>query len=197
MTALDSEPKPKAEAWTRAEEQASSLAEEWVRYRSRPPGTLREGRILCSSSLILGGLCALVAWTLEQHALSAVSIVQLSLSINFWRQPAYGWRRTLDIGSAMVFSIASCCMSFGCPAPYRTAAPLLYMAACATFLNAARSWLRHRSWVWWHVAFHCVATLGNLTLYVGLRLAPGTPPAARGSYLGQLGALLAISGPAV
>lgn len=139
----------------------------------RQPGTRREGRILCASSL---GCApgAILAWVLGLRGFAAVSVLQLGLSVNYWRRPEWGLRRNLDIGCALLLALAVFShWSSEAQCAYSSAARLGYTACFLTWSRATSAWAAERpSWVWWHACFHALIGSVNLVLAwgCGLRL---------------------------
>jgi hypothetical protein len=139
----------------------------------RPPGTHREGRILCASSL---GCApgAILAWVLGLRSFAAVSLVQVGLSVNYWRRPEWGLRRNLDIGCALLLALAVMLhWSSEAQCAYSAAVRLGYTACFLMWARATTAWAAERpSWVWWHACFHALIGSANLVLAwgCGLRL---------------------------
>ena len=139
----------------------------------RPPGTQREGRILCASSL---GCApgAVLAWVLGLRGFAAVSLLQVGLSVNYWRRPEWGLRRNLDIGCALLLALAVFFhWSSEAQCAYSSAARLGYTACFLAWCRATSAWAAERpSWGWWHACFHALIGSVNLVLAwgCGLRL---------------------------
>ena len=147
-----------------AASQASTAAKQ---KPDRPPATHAEGRILCGSSVVAGCPCVIVAWLYGHHLLSIGCAVQVILSVNFWREPAWGLRRSLDVGAAFVFVVGSGLLAMRCRRSRVVQG--VYVLSALLFLNACRLWLRRSAaWVRWHVAFHVVCAMANMLLYNGL-----------------------------
>eukprot|EP00966_Prymnesium_polylepis_P309482 7150957-Prymnesium_polylepis.2 len=64
---------------------------------TRPPATAAEGRILCATSVLFASPNVIYAWLCGERELALLALVQLVLSVNFWRAPEWGLRRILDI----------------------------------------------------------------------------------------------------
>ena len=142
----------------------------------RPPGTHREGRILCASSL---GCApgAILAWVGGLRSFAAVSLLQVGLSVNYWRRPEWGLRRNLDIGCALLLTLAVMLhWSSEAQCAYTAAVRLGYTACFLMWARATTAWAAERpSWVWWHACFHALIGSVNLVLAwgCGLRLSEG------------------------
>lgn len=136
-------------------------------FATRPPATMREGRLLCASSA-LSAPGAVIAWACGVRVFAAVSLLQVVLSVNYWRRPEWGVRRDLDVCCALLLSVAVLghwCSKCATATPIR----LCYSAAFLLWGNACREWgLKRATWVLWHVAFHTVLAGTNLVLVHGL-----------------------------
>ena len=133
--------------------------------------TPTEGRILCASSL---GCApgAVLAWVLGLRGFAAVSLLQVGLSVNYWRRPEWGLRRNLDIGCALLLALAVFFhWSSEAKCAYSSAARLGYTACFLAWCRATSAWAAERpSWVWWHACFHALIGSVNLVLACGCGL---------------------------
>ena len=129
-----------------------------------------------ATTIVLSIPCGLTACACAQLDLMLIAIVTSLCSVNYWRRPEYGLRRTLDIGVANLawcYSVYRVLSSTTCSAYERAAVLGLYTCAAAIWLQAVRLWTRRReSWLLWHVAFHSVVSCGNLALYLALAPKP-------------------------
>ena len=138
---------------------------------SRPPATQREGCILCASSLCCAP-GAIVAWVGGLRIFATISILQVGLSVNFWRRPEWGWRRTLDIACALLLTVAVMGhWSSREQCAFSGAVRLGYTACFLLWSRATTSWMAKRAtWVWWHASFHALLGVMNLVLVWGFGL---------------------------
>lgn len=62
------------------------------------PKSISRRMLLTSFAL---SLKVIFAWYWEQHALAVVALLVMTMSINFWRKPMMGFRRNIDIITAV------------------------------------------------------------------------------------------------
>lgn len=124
-----------------------------ARLKARPPATPREGRILCVSSLLATPAVA-ASWFNGATNLAWLIVLQMLLSVNYWRRPEWGARRSADIGTALAISfLVANHWSVACR--WCSAVRVLYFCCFCIWANACRLWsVPSPMWVWWHATFH-------------------------------------------
>ena len=131
--------------------------------------TKRESRLLVASSL-QALVSVLAAVACGELLLAAVGLVVMSASVNFWRAPERGWRRTADFVCASLAAAVFLWASLGSSLQGLFLA--LLTASVALFASATWLWsLGRAEWVYAHVAFHALSTVSTIVLYVGRRRA--------------------------
>jgi hypothetical protein len=101
---------------------------------------------------------------------AAVALLVLLTSLNYWRRPVRGWRRSADMAAvfgAIVYHVYCCAH---CDDALYQAAYVLSVANTGfCYFQARRASDQHVSSAW-HCAMHVLGNLGNMLLYVGLSL---------------------------
>lgn len=133
--------------------------------KMRPPATRREGFVLCVSSFLGAGASAAVALSLGETWLAWAVAVQGAVSVNFWRKPAWGARRTVDVCCATLFLFSAFFVwAEGCEDAH--AVRSAYLCSLFAFAASCATWVKHAgSWVFFHASFHLIATVANVLLY--------------------------------
>ncbi|EOD15750.1 hypothetical protein EMIHUDRAFT_103249 [Emiliania huxleyi CCMP1516] len=156
-------------------------------FSAREPSTMSE---LCEaeddeeSDLILPPRFARRIWLVSWLALSsgsaaiangrrdcaALSVLMLATSLNYWRRPTHGPRRTVDMAAAagsLIYQVAAVAPFSHCP--IAAGAYLASVAAGAGCYARARLLSRRHgdrdSSSWWHVGLHLCGNAGNVLLY--------------------------------
>ena len=93
----------------------------------------------------------------------------LLTSLNYWRQPTYGWRRNLDIAcvwTALIYQSV-------CAYRMSTAVPYYRVMGIASLLYPTSIYLYKKKCYWGstyaHSMLHIIANIGNVVLYSGDR----------------------------
>ncbi len=103
------------------------------------------------------------------YDLTAVASAILATSVNYWRCPTYGWRRTIDIYTVSL-GLGYQLVTLVRPAPAEvqlTYAAFLSMGVLCYFM-ARHSHLRRNDTnlsTMWHAGLHLSANVGNVYLY--------------------------------
>lgn len=101
---------------------------------------------------------------------AAVAFLVLLTSLNYWRRPVRGWRRTADmtaVFAAVAYHVYCCALCDD--ALYQAAYALFVVNTGFCYFQARRTADLHVSSAW-HCAMHVVGNLANMLLYVGLSL---------------------------
>lgn len=108
-----------------------------------------------------------------QHGLwdcAALAALVLLTSLNYWRDPRRGWRRTVDmtmVFAGMSYHILCCALCDD---------PLLQLAYAVLVANVGFCYLQARKTAdqdlssAWHCGVHVMGNVANVLLYVGLSL---------------------------
>ena len=133
---------------------------------SRPPATPEEGAILCYSTL-LATPAAAASWFYGATGLAGLIVLQMLLSVNYWRKPEWGARRNADCGTAVIISVlVANHWSVACQ--WGTAVRCMYFACFCIWCNAIRLWFSSPAWVWWHATFHLMMGTTGTVMAIGL-----------------------------
>ena len=126
-----------------------------------------EARRLCASTM-LGTMIVAMAYAHNDTRTAWSGLVVLGNSLNYWRSPRMGWRRSLDFLGASVFMVAMVVRSSHAAGPLRLAVQVSLAAGVACFAIACHEWRnRSPSWSWWHVAFHAICAVAVSVLIHG------------------------------
>jgi hypothetical protein len=131
--------------------------------RSAP--SIAEGRVLCCTTVIATLASTMTAMSCGHTWLACSAVCTGTLSINYWRKPAWGLRRDADLTAAFTFmSVHVFLCSFWCE--QRASVIACYAVGTSFFAVATTTWAWQWSyWHWAHATFHLTATLGNCLLY--------------------------------
>lgn len=101
---------------------------------------------------------------------AALAFLVLLTSLNYWRHPVRGWRRTADMTAVfggMAYHIYCCALCDD--ALYQLAYALFVSNTAFCYFQARRAADQDVSSAW-HCGVHVVGNLANMLLYVGLSL---------------------------
>lgn len=133
---------------------------------SRPPATPQEGAILCVSTLLATPAAAASCFH-GATGLAGLVVLQMVLSINYWRKPEWGPRRNADIGAAFFISMLVA-YHWSAECRWCTAVRLMYFSCFCIWCNAVRLWFSSPAWVWWHATFHLMMGITGTIMAIGL-----------------------------
>ena len=108
----------------------------------------------------------------SQWDLSAIMVATFLTSVNYWRRPVPGWRRSLDVAAVRTNLVGHLWAGAtrGAPWPYfvLTAVAL----SCYGIGVHVHGKGRHRWWesVAWHAGLHVLGNAGHLVLYRSVAL---------------------------
>lgn len=103
----------------------------------------------------------------ELWTCASVALLVLFTSLNYWRDPVVGWRRSVDIaavGVGMAYHIY--CATF-CERAYQ-ASYLLFVLNTAYCYRRAREAPSQDASSAWHCGVHVAGNVANMLLYTGL-----------------------------
>ncbi|RLN96939.1 hypothetical protein BBJ28_00016151 [Nothophytophthora sp. Chile5] len=105
----------------------------------------------------------------ELWGCAAVALLVLLTSLNYWRNPVKGWRRTADMSAVFgaVLYHAYCCYA-QCEDPLVQALYALFVANSGFCYLQARQAPNQDVSSAWHCGVHLVGNLANVLLYLGL-----------------------------
>lgn len=104
----------------------------------------------------------------ELWSCAAVALLVLLTSLNYWRDPVLGWRRTLDMAT-VVFAIAHhvYCSAFCAQRIYQVVYLLFILQTAYCYWRARDAPNKDVSSAW-HCGVHVVGNVANMLLYTGL-----------------------------
>jgi hypothetical protein len=106
----------------------------------------------------------------ELWSCAAMAFVVLLTSINYWRHPVVGWRRTVDMAAVFIAMTYHLYRSAFCANPTYQAVYLLFVAKTGYCYAQARQSPNKNASSAWHCGVHVVGNLANMMLYTGLAM---------------------------
>lgn len=99
---------------------------------------------------------------------AAMAFLVLVTSLNYWRHPVIGWRRTVDMGAVflgMMYHIY--CSSYVANRMYQVFYLMFILKTAYCYMRARDAPNKDVSSAW-HCGVHIMGNLGNMLLYTGL-----------------------------
>lgn len=132
----------------------------------QPPEFAR--RIWIAAWQALGSAC--FAFANDRHDCALLGLLVLLTSLNYWRHPIHGWRRTVDIVAAsgsLGYQIFFVAPYWHCPT---AAIAYAFSVAMGVACYGRSRYLSHKygdkdTSSWWHVGLHVCGNAGNFVLY--------------------------------
>lgn len=104
----------------------------------------------------------------ELWACAAVALLVLLTSLNYWRHPVHGWRRTMDMTAVFAAILYHVYCSTFCEDRRYQLFFLLFVAKAAFCYSKARQSANKDTSSAWHCGIHIAGNVGNMVLYTGL-----------------------------
>lgn len=104
----------------------------------------------------------------ELWTCAAMALVVLLTSLNYWRHPVHGWRRTVDMTAVFVGMAYHIYCSAFCEQRIYQVFYLLFVLKTAYCYMRARDAPDKDTSSAWHCGVHVVGNVANMLLYTGL-----------------------------
>ncbi|TYZ60458.1 hypothetical protein PybrP1_009409 [[Pythium] brassicae (nom. inval.)] len=110
----------------------------------------------------------LIAARYELWACAASALLVLLTSLNYWRDPVAGWRRSVDIAAVVVGIVYHVyCSAFCAPRAVQALYVLFLLQAAYCYRRAREAPTQDASSAW-HCGVHVSGNVANMLLYTGL-----------------------------
>ncbi|KAJ0404762.1 hypothetical protein P43SY_005586 [Pythium insidiosum] len=104
----------------------------------------------------------------ELWCCATMAFIVLLTSLNYWRHPVHGWRRTVDMSAVFVGMTYHIYCSAFCENRMYQVFYLLFVAKTAYCYMKARNASNKNESSAWHCGVHVVGNIANMLLYMGL-----------------------------
>ncbi|TMW60477.1 hypothetical protein Poli38472_000519 [Pythium oligandrum] len=113
-------------------------------------------------------LSVALAAHLELYSCALMASVVLLTSLNYWRDPVHGWRRTVDMSAVcMAIMYHIYCSTFCENVVYQVTYALFLFKTGYCYRQARQSTNKNISSAW-HCGMHILGNVANMLLYTGL-----------------------------